>query len=170
MKMWLMLILATILITFASTYVWMYQGAQALADVGREDEFTTPSQAQFTGGTLEGNALALNGGDSRPGAESIVSLPIKCTGSAPLKVELLRVSCACAHTLLFNDRKLELYDTVMLQPGEAATLQIKWTPKDDQANNPSYRFSAIFLLNDPQFSPTFRVEVTTRILSREGKS
>jgi hypothetical protein len=170
MKLWVTLIVSTILITAIMTYLVLHRGAQTLAEPGSVEESSLPSRVEFPGGTIEGNVLDIDGGASRPGRESSVVVPLKCTGSAPLKLELLRVSCTCANALFLNDRKLEEgRDPVTLQPGESATLKINWTPKDEQGGNPAYRFSASFLLNDPRYSHTFRIQITTRILPKEGK-
>ena len=166
MKTWLTLILGTISITGGMTYLVMHQGAQSLTDA-TSDDLSTPSKAEFSGGPIEGNLLSIAGGDSRVGKESIVTIPIKCAADTPLRLELLRVSCACVNGLYLAGQKIEENQPVTIKPGETATLKISWTPKPEMSGNPAYRFSINFFVNDPQYSPTFRIELTTRVQPKE---
>jgi hypothetical protein len=171
MKLWLTLIFGTILISFAMTYLVMHQGAQTLPDASeKEVEFTTPSRAEFGLGRIDANVLVVEGGTSYVGKVHSVSIPVKCTGTAPLRIELLRITCACVDKLLFNGKELEEKKPVMVNPGETATFKISWKPKEAQTKEPLYRFRLVFLMNDLQYSPTFNIEVETQVLLKEGAS
>lgn len=171
MKLWLTLVFGTIAISASMTYLVMHQGAQTLPDASQQDaEFSTPSKADFgKAGTIDGNVLVVDAGTSNVGKRTTVTIPIKCTAEHPLKLELLRTTCSCAHTPSFDGQDVLEKKPVTLKPGETAEFKIPFTPKEEQAKTPKYRFSMIFNTNDPQYSPTFRIQVETQVLPSEGK-
>ena len=167
MKLWFTLAFGTVAISASMTYLVMHQGGQTLAIAPAGPAPAAPSQAGFDTGRLEGNVLVLSAGGTIVGQEASLTLPIKCIGSAPLQIELLRITCSCVHPLTLNGKELESKKPVDIAPGETGLLKIRWTPKEDQAKMTIYRFSLIFLTNDPQYSPNFRVEVETQV-HKEG--
>ena len=169
MKLWLTLIFGTIGISASMTYLVMHQGAQTLPDTGSQDpEYSTPSKAEFGKGKIDGNVLVVDAGPSHVGKRSTVTIPIKCTSPNAFKIELLSITCSCVHPLSFGTQEVLEKKPMTLKPGESIELRIPFTPKDEQAKTPKYRFFAKFLTNDPQYSPTFRIQVETEVLQSEG--
>lgn len=166
MKFWSTLCLGTIVISAGMTYLIMHQGAQTLPDDSPAAKELPPSEARFKEGQLEGNVLAFNGGESHVGEESVIVVPVECAGDQKLKIELIRISCPCVNGLFFNGKRLELNEAFVLEPKQKGELRLSWTPNEDQEGNPAYRFSAVFVLNDPQFTPFFRLEVVTHVKKR----
>jgi hypothetical protein len=174
MKFWLTIILGTVALSFGSTWLVMHQGAQEQVKYSYEPATGEPGEIEFGGpGKQVSNIRTIDVGRVMLGKPQSVEIPFRNTGKGPLTVELIRVSCGCAHDVKIDGDKVEPgHKPVVKAPGQSGTISVAWNTKIDivAAGGPDFVLSLDLLVNDPQYYEPVRIEIKSRLTPpTEGK-
>ncbi len=187
MKFWLTFIVSIILISAAIT--WMSQkggqsygsnfpGHSAPPAPSGKLKMPPPPPAKILwahddrNSKQDGHVIEVKAGDSYVGQKSSFALMFRNAGDGPMEIDLLGVSCGCAHDVAIGKSPKDMQPLIEKKgpvmhflPKENGILRVSWTPEEKQVAGLPFKDLQITVsigTND-QLYHTMRLELTTRI-------